>query len=174
MRPATSTTHCANIVVAVLWAQCLRCVTWPVSVCAGRSSLVLAVSSVAQGSTHIQTAMCALVTLTHLWTPAVVCLVSVTADPTTVAPNVTSVHPDTTLIPAAHHVVVQWRALASVPVIQCLVSVCVCQTLRVRGVIAACLGHMASPSAKLGRVTQQALFIRISCPLWAPVSVGRM
>lgn len=45
---------------------------------------------------------CALVTLTHLWTPAVVCRVSVTADPTTVAPNVTSVPPDTTLIPAAH------------------------------------------------------------------------
>lgn len=45
---------------------------------------------------------CALVTLTHLWTPAVVCRVSVTADPTTVVPNVTSVPPDTTLIPAAH------------------------------------------------------------------------
>lgn len=45
---------------------------------------------------------CALVTLAHLWTPAVVCRVSVTADPTTVAPNVTSVPPDTTLIPAAH------------------------------------------------------------------------
>ncbi len=45
---------------------------------------------------------CALVTLAHLWTPAVPCRVSVTADPTTVAPNVTSVHPDITPIPAAH------------------------------------------------------------------------
>lgn len=53
-------------------------------------------------STFYPVSQCALVTLTHLWTPAVVCLVSVTADPTTVAPNVTSVHPDTTLIPAAH------------------------------------------------------------------------
>lgn len=47
------------------------------------------------------------------------------------------------------HVVVQRRALASAPVIQCLVSVFVCQTLWVRGVIAAVLGHMAFPSAKV-------------------------
>lgn len=47
------------------------------------------------------------------------------------------------------HVIVQWRALASAPVIQCLVSVFVCQTLWVRGVIAAVLGHMAFPSAKV-------------------------
>lgn len=47
------------------------------------------------------------------------------------------------------HVSVQWRALASARVIQCLVSVFVCQTLWVRGVIAAVLGHMASPFAKV-------------------------
>lgn len=117
--------------VAALWVHCLRYVMWLVSVCAGRSSLVLAVISVAQGSTHIQTArvrhthiksdvckhhclyyldsnfiyfisQCALVILVHLWTPAVPFRVSVTADPTTVVPNVSSVHLDTTPIPAAH------------------------------------------------------------------------
>lgn len=116
-RPATSTTHCANFVAVALKALLLRCVIQLVSVCASRSLLVLAVSSVALAPTRTQTAKGALVTPVHLWTPAVASQDSATAGPTTAGPDATSAHQDTTVIPAAYHVSVQRRVLGSVPVI---------------------------------------------------------